>query len=557
MNHTLRYLLPFAGLALAALLAQRSYERVRLAAVTRALDSAWTPVVLGVITALITWWAWGSLSQAAVYHDEAAYQLQASIFASGRWTAPAPPLPEFWEQMAVLVTPVLAPKMPPGHAIIMVPGIWLGLPGLPSVILSAITGALLFVLARRIAGGWVALVAWFIWLTAPRALLWRAAYFSEATTGVLWLASWWALLRWRETNRTRWLLALAAFIGWGAITRPLTMLVFAIPVGVVVLWTVVRRREWRALGMALALGTSILAILPLWSYRTTGSATTTPLALYTRQYMPWDVPGFGLDSTPSERPLPADLRKVESLLEGLHAEHTAAALPRIIWRRTSVVMHDIWPRWRSAFAILALIGLLVSPAAGWFAFATSVLLLLSYATYAHDPSWSVYYTETMPVLAFLTALGGAVVMRWMIASLRQSHEESSPAKEHEMATHLGLALTLILMLAPALDDLELVHTARQRETLYHRNFQQLTSAIPDSKAIVFVRYRPNHAAHFSLVRNVPDLSSAPVWVVYDRGEEDARLLRLAPDRAAYLYDDVRLAIVPLGDSTHPIARVSN
>ena len=113
------------------------------------------------------------------------------------------------------------------------------------------------------------------------------------------------------------------------------------------------------------------------------------------------------------------------------------------------------------------------------------------------------------------------------------------------------------MLAPALGDVRLVRTARQRETLYHRNFNQLVSAIPASKAIVFVRYRPNHAAHFSLVRNVPDLSSAPVWVVYDRGADNARLLRLAPDRVPYLYDDTQLAIAPLNDATHPIARVGD
>jgi hypothetical protein len=557
MNHWLRYVLPFAGLAIAALLAQRATDRVRLDPVTRALDSRWTPIVLGAVTALLTWWVWGSLSQVAVYHDEAAYRLQASIFASGRWTAPSPPLPEFWEQMAVLVTPVLAPKMPPGHAIIMIPGIWLGLPGLPSVVLSGIAGVLVFVLAKRFSDGWIALLAWFIWVTAPRALVWRAAYFSEATTGVLWLASWWALLRWRDTKRTRWLLALAAFIGWGAITRPLTMLAFALPVAPVVLWSIAKRGEWRTLGLALAAGTAILAILPLWSSRTTGSATTTPLALYTKQYMPWDVPGFGLDSTPPERPLPQDLRKVEYMFEGLHAKHSVAALPHIIWRRATFVTRDIWPRWRSALAIVAVIGLLASPAAVWFALATCVLLLLSYATYAHDPSWSVYYAETMPVLAFLTALGASVLMRRIVAVLLGSRRDASLEAGVGTATHLGLVLALLLMLAPALGDVRLVRTVRQRETLYHRNFNQLVSAISASKAIVFVRYRPNHAAHFSLVRNVPDLSSAPVWVVYDRGADNARLLRLAPDRVPYLYDDLRLAIAPLGDTAHPIARVGD
>lgn len=556
MTPTLRLLLPFVGMAAAALVAQRAAGRVRLEPVAELLESRWAPLVIGVGTALVTWWVWGSLAQVAVYHDEAAYQLQARIFASGRWTAPAPSLPEFWEQMAVLVTPVLAPKMPPGHAMLMIPGIWLGLPGLASVVLSGITGGLLFALARRVSGVWVALLAWFLWLTAPRAIVWRAAYFSEATTGALWLAGWWALLRWRETNDKRWLLALAACIGWGAITRPLTMLAFALPIAPVVLWTVVRRREWRDLLLALALGTSLLAILPLWSSRTTGHALTTPLALYTRQYMPWDIPGFGLDSTPPLRLLPRDLAKVDSLFVGLHTAHTVGALPQILSRRLSFVMSDMWSGWRSPLAILALVGLLLSPAAGWFAFTTAAVLFLSYASYAHAPSWSVYYSEGLPVLAFLTALGGWIVMRRIVGIVIKGRDDATLPANTDGIARLGLVIALLLLLWPATSDVRMAHELRQRETLYHRIFRELTAAIPAPRSIVFVRYRPNHAAHFSLVRNVPDLQSARTWVVYDRGSDNARLMRLAPDRVPYLYDDARLAIVPLSDtaSLQPLAK---
>ena len=551
MTSTIRLLVPLVGLVAAALIARRAVGQVRLNPVGDLLQSRWAPIAFGVVTALVTWWVWGSLSQVAVYHDEAAYQLQARIFASGRWTAPAPPLPEFWEQMAVLVTPKLAPKMPPGHAILMVPGIWLGLPGLVSVVLSGVTGGLLFALARRVSGAWVALLAWFVWLTAPRALIWRAAYFSEATTGALWLASWWALLEWRTTRRRHWLLILAACIGWGAITRPLTMLAFALPVGLVVVWTVMQHREWRDLTLALALGISILAIIPLWSSRTTGDARSTPLALYTRQYMPWDVPGFGFDSTPPLRALPHDLAKVDAIFVGLHTGHTVSALPQILWRRLSFVMSDVWSGWRSPLALLALLGLLVAPTAGWFAFATAMVLFLSYASYAHAPSWSVYYSESLPVLAFLTALGAWFVLRRIVGLPLKGTDGELVRANADIAAPLAVVIGLFLMLWPACSDVRMVHDLRQRETLYHRIFRELTAAIPAQKSIVFVRYRSNHAGHFSLVRNVPDLESARTWVVYDRGAENARLMHLAPDRVPYLYDDSRLAIVPLSDTAGP------
>ena len=549
----LQPLLPFVGLAAAALIARRTVGQVRLDPVAGFLQSRWAPIVFGIISALVTWWVWGSLSQVAVYHDEAAYQLQAGIFASGQWTAPAPPLPEFWEQMAVLVTPVLAPKMPPGHAILMIPGIWLGLPGLVSVVLSGVSGGLLFALARRVSGSWVALLAWFIWLTAPGALMWRAAYFSEATTGALWLASWWCLFEWRTTQRGRWLLVLAACIGWGAITRPLTMLAFALPIAPVVLWTVAQRHTWRDLTLALALGTSILAIIPLWSSRTTGDARSTPLALYTQQYMPWDVPGFGFNSTPPLRSLPGDLAKVDTFFVRLHAGHTVSALPHILRRRLSVVMGDMWSGWRSPLVIIALLGLLVAPAVGWFAIATAGILFLSYASYAHDPSWSLYYSESLPVLAFLTALGGWYGMRRLVGIPFTDGKGATIHANPEVAVPLALSITLLLMLWPASGDIRMVHYLRERQTLYHRIFRDLTAAIPAPKSIVFVRYRPNHAGHFSLVRNVPDLESARTWVVYDRGADNASMMRLAPERVPYLYDDSQLAIVPLTDTASPPA----
>ena len=144
-------------------------------------------VVAGVLTAAAVAYVWGSLSQVALSHDEAAYVLQARIFASGRWVAPARPLPEFFEQMHVFVTPYLAAKYPPGHSLVLVPGIWMGWPGLVPVLLNGVAGSLLFAHARRLAGGAVGLLTWLIWLTDAGTVQYRVSYLSETTTNVLWL----------------------------------------------------------------------------------------------------------------------------------------------------------------------------------------------------------------------------------------------------------------------------------------------------------------------------------------------------------------------------------
>src|SRR5262245_29478298 len=93
-------------------------------------DRPWLPLACGLAVFLFVTAVWGSLAKLPVGDDEAAYLLQAKIFASGNITAAGRPLPEFFNQQHVFVDPVLAAKYPPGHSLLLVPGIWLALPGL-------------------------------------------------------------------------------------------------------------------------------------------------------------------------------------------------------------------------------------------------------------------------------------------------------------------------------------------------------------------------------------------------------------------------------------------
>jgi hypothetical protein len=497
---------------------------------TRGVSSRAAPAVCGVVTALITWWVWGSLRQVPVYHDESAYLLQAGLFASGRWTAPGPPLPEFFEQYHVIVTPVFAAKYWPGHALLMVPGVWLGLPGLIAVLLSGLTGALCFALARRVAGPWVAAGAWFFWTTAPREVFFRAAYFSEVTTGALWLLGWWALLDWYETGRRGPLLALAACAGWSAITRPLTAVALAIPMAIVVLRRAAARHSWRDLGFAVALGTAIVGIVPLWNARTTGDWRVTPYALYARQYFNFGMPGsFGLDTTINtqpERSLPPDMRRFDAEQRDMVRSHTVAALPGNLVQRLRQIGDDMWHGWRVVFLPFAVLGLFAASAAGIYAVASAALLIVVHLAFPHPPFWSIYYYELQPVLAFLSALGVG-------AAARRLARWSGHARLSWGAVVIvsGAAVLLAVRDLVALDR----GLARRRE--YARGFLTLVKRIPEPKAIVFVRYAPDHYIHRSLIVNQPDWERAHVWIVYDRGPDNARLVALAPDRAPYVFDE--------------------
>lgn len=506
----------------------------------RALESRWIVPLVGVVTSVALWWTWGALRPVPVFHDETAYLLQADIFAHFRWAAPPPPIAAFFEQAHVLVDPAVAAKYPPGHSLVLALGALVGWPALVIVALLGLTGALTFALARRVANGAVALLTWVLWLTCPTVHFFGLSYFSEITTAACWLAGWLALLEWRSSRRRRWLVTLALLVGWGAITRPLTMLLYAIPVGVVVLRDVVTELRWRDLAAALVAGVAVLAILPLWSARTTGSWRETPLSRYTAQYMPWDVPGFGLNAAPPSRELTRDLSDLSDVFRPLHETHQPATLPASFRDRLRAWVPGTWGPAHSLLFPFALFGLFTLGTATGFALATGMLLLVGYLAYATFPMWTVYYLEAAPVFAYLTAAGIAAAASWLAGMPRvrlRNHEWRAPALHGVLAiAGLSLAVPVIFALRHARQN----HVAALE---YHSGFEGVLARL-SHPAVLFVRYSATHNPHASLVRNSADPEREPVWVAYDRGAmENARLLALAPGRSVYLYDEAKSILV--------------
>ncbi|MFI5246402.1 MAG: ArnT family glycosyltransferase, partial [Gemmatimonadales bacterium] len=486
------------------------------------LDGWWPVLAAGVLAALAVFAVWGSLSPVPVMHDEWAYWLQADQYAHLHWKVASPPAPEFFEQLYVLVTPVFAAKYPPGYALMIAPGFALGLPALMPLLIAGTTGALVFALARRVAGNVAGALTWVLWLGTFGNLRFRAAYFSETTTSLCWLAAWWALLEWRATRRTRWMAVLALSIGWGAVTRPATMLVFAIPVGVVVMRDVLAAKRWRDLAIGVAVGTLVLGVLPLWSAETTGSWRTTPLALYTRQYLPFDIPGYTVDDTPPQRELPPEMERVRTFLRDIKKNQVATPVWATALDRTWPLLRDAFGGWRLPFAFAFLLGLWVLGAAGWFAFGTSGLLIAAYLSQAHTSDWVVYYLEAMPAIAFTAAIG-------VTRSLKGARVAAAP-KWAAVAGGLVFAALLVSDVAAARDTLG-------RISAEPRLFREEVSKLPKKPNVVFVRYSPRRNMHIALVGNRGMLPGAASWIVHDRGVDDLRLYAAANGRTAYVFDE--------------------
>ena len=262
----------------------------------------------------VCWWLWGSLDPLPWVYDEAAYLLQAKIFAGLRWTVPGPALPEFFEQFHVLVTPNLVPKYPPGHALLLVPGVWLGAPALVPLLCNGLTGGLLFAVGRRLVDGWVALLAWAIWITAPEVLRFAPSYMSETTSTAAWMVAWVAALRWRDSGRAGPLVVCSLAAAAGALIRPITAVALVLPVGLWILGRALRKRRVRQVPLAVLAAVPVLALAPWWSYAVSGRIAPTPYSEYSRVYAPWNMPGFRIDTTPPRPSADPGTREIPSRL---------------------------------------------------------------------------------------------------------------------------------------------------------------------------------------------------------------------------------------------------
>ncbi|MBM4193120.1 MAG: glycosyltransferase family 39 protein [Gemmatimonadetes bacterium] len=503
------------------------------------LDSRGAPVVLGALCALAVWAVWGfSLRPWPVMHDEWAYWTQAGQYAALQWSQPAPPMPEFFEQLYVLVTPVFAAKYWPGHAMLMAPGFALGLPALMPLAMTAASGALVFALARRCANARIALLTVALWATTFGNLRFRAAYFSETTSSLMWLVAWYALLRWRESRRSSWMAVVAVATGWGAITRPATMLLFAIPIGVLVIRDAFERRDARQLAFGVLCGTAVLGILPVWSARVTGRAATTPLAAYTTAYLPFDVPGYRVDTTPATRALPAEMERVRGFLREIKQDQVRDGALRTFVARVWLVLHDAFDRWRLPFLIPFVFGVALAVRGRdrhvAFALGTSALLIVGYLTQAHTADWSVYYLEAYPAFAFTAAVGAAALWSKRAAALDR-HRRALLG-----VAGVALGATMAVDVWVARDTLARIAARTER-------FRADVAALPAERKVVFVRYAPaeRRNMHLSLVANDGMLDNAATWIVHDRGEDNVQLVAAAGGRTPFLYDEAANAFTEM------------
>jgi hypothetical protein len=269
----------------------------------------------------------------------------------------------------------------------------------------------------------------------------------------------------------------------------------------------------------MAVAAAIAAIVPLWSWRTTGDPLTTPYVLYTRTYIPFDKPGFGLDSTPPRRVSPPDLVNDYEPFLKLHREHAAAQLPSIALNRMSALVNGLWPGQSLVMGGLLLIGMFSIPAVTITAVLAALALVALYLAYAHPAQWLLYYVETMPVLAFIAASG-----------VRRVISTGERFWKNPQTTRWVLNAAGVLALGAGIHVL----TTFRHKNMKPVRLREMIAGIPTRRNLVFVRYPEQSKTAFLLVANGPFLEKEKNVIVFDRGaEENSRLAGLFPARRQY------------------------
>lgn len=507
--------------------------------VERALASRWAPVACGVITALLVTWFWGGLDLPGAVHDERSYLVQARLLASFSWSAPTPPVPIFWEMAHIFVEPALFSKYPPGHAPLLVPGVWLGMEGLMPVLLAALSAGLVFALARRLGGVWVGLITWGIWTAAPQMLAWHATYFSQVTTTPLWLVAVTALVAWRERERP-WLLAvIVVAVAWLGITRPVTGMALGLPIAVVVLHTAFKRRSLAGWKRSAALGALVCAIIPYWAWTTMGSPTQLPYVEYSRTYFPWDLPVFVRDTSPPLRELPPDLVALGGAVKPLYDDYTPDLVPAQFVQRLGPALTDPLGVLASLLVLVPIGMVLAGGGVSLFAGSTFLLLIGSYLIMPQPLGWTIYTLELYAITPFFVAV--ALVRGLDFARARLA---ARGKRTDAVPTAAMVAAVVLVVLAVAgtqhWPEKKRFHSLRSARQQYVR---QLIAELPEERVLIFVRRTRPLSPHFTLwdVQGPPE--STPVWIVRDLGEaKNAELIAAAAGRRPYVLDEVSMTL---------------
>ena len=500
-------------------------------------------VIVG--TAQNLWWSYYGLNHMGHITDEVAVLFQAKNFALGQLYAEAPPadlVPFFDHEWIVIDGDRWYSKFCFGPSLILVPGLWLGMPWIVNPILGGLTILLFYGLGRELVGERLGRVA---------ALLSVISYFRMANSawmmshgGCVFFASLFALCLLkaaREPTRYRYTLIAGLAFGMTFNFRPLTAVAMGIPLGVAALF----RCRWDRVSantvLSLALPLLLFAGLFFgYNKALTGDALVTPFERWSANERLGFGSDVGLDYLPTRVKIGLNPERALLLLE-INLDALGISLLR--WGRGTLLLLVVVllvKRARSRYLLsLIVVGTLL--VAHFFYYSAGVL-------YGMPRYWS----EAMGFI-FVLAAGGLAALRLGLAHGFRLFGQSNAGPRARVAVWVGA----VLLTAGAIR--ELVPELKQ----LHKDAVLLTPALrdtvkenPPQNAVVFVPSNWYREVYFvdksgaGMLLNSPNLDGEIVFA-RDRGDQaNLVLLEHFPDRKAYRFVDEHEA----GPHFEPISR---
>jgi hypothetical protein len=469
----------------------------------------------------------------AKLHDENMYLLQTQMLARGMLWMRQHPVADSFETFHVFVKPVYAAIYFPGTALVLTPGVWLGLKFwvIPAIVCGAAVGLLYRVVAELL-DGVSGILAALLLLSLTEFRYVSLTVMSHGMMVFWGLALVWAWLKWRRAPTVLWAVVIGVIAGWAAITRPIDALCYAIPVGVAMLWAMRgwswsrRGKQWAAVVVA---AVPFLMLQGILDWGVTGKWWSTPDHLYNELYTPGVAFGFQRFD-PSAKPASSLLQRVKYYKE-FTVPAAEAHQPEKLWENWT---QEKLPR-LAKYAIPSVLLLILIPVSllaltrqrGVLA-GTVLLFIGAYMMFAYLLTH--YVVVAAPGIILLVLMGVRAV------------EETFPRWRASVAVFATMWIGLLCLRAMpefnrfVRDDWYAMETMR---------FNAKLESKIEGRAIVLYHFGEKNNPHEEPVYNVkaawPD--DARVIRAHDLGEERNRKLfeyyvGVQPDRRVYWVDRV-------------------